>query len=213
MIFGAELESINQDRCEAILDWVLNGSSSSWLQSDKAQWLLAHCDDGVVWGFQNSQELWQLSSNVSFPSVKQPVSPALQEETLQQLRLFGEEGELLVWRGDAGLQGRWLQDNDSRSLTDYLKPKDEHYLLLGNRLLDDPVGGFSLVGDATGSRHAVPVECSQEDLDLGRGAARQGAPWALQLEVRHYLEQNESTGVVRIAASRLVRVLNRRQED
>lgn len=180
--------------CKALLAWV-NGKGAAVTEAAGTVWLLAHCDDGVVWGKRDDQQSPWLLSNVPFPKI----SPLLIEGNLQQLRLFGAEREVLVWRTEIGFAGRILVDDGAVfSNGDPLRPKHERHVLVGDRLLAGPVGGFSLVGDARGSRHAVPVECRGEDF------LQQGRPYTpLRLQVRHYVNQNES-GVVRVATSRLV---------
>jgi CRISPR-associated protein (TIGR03984 family) len=211
MILGCTPGAAEPELCQEILDWVTIGSPSSWPHSGQARWLLAHCDDGVVWGYRDSADTWRLSSGLVFPSLQKSASPTLRHESLQQVRLFGDEGELLVWRDEVSLRGRWLHDSGIDSLEEHQRPIDEYYLLLGDRMLDDSMDGFTLVGDAAGSRHSVPVECSAGDFDLRYRGRGDPPPWPLQLHVRHYLEQDERSGTVRIAASRLVRVLNRRR--
>src|SRR5262249_16673186 len=58
------------------------------------RWLLAHSDDGVIWGKLRDDGQLYLSSDV-FP-VR---GLSLHSATLQQARLFGEHAELLIWRG------------------------------------------------------------------------------------------------------------------
>jgi hypothetical protein len=73
---------------------------------------------------------------------------------------------------------------------------DESRIVLGDRLLEAPKGGFTRVGSATGAEQVVPDELSDEVF--------QKSLWPLRLHVRHYLESDDETGAVRIAATRLV---------
>ena len=70
--------------------------AQSWLKEKvkaAALFLLVHADDGVIWGrFDNKGELHL--SGKAFPKF---VSVKLRVVMLQQARLFGEAGELLVW--------------------------------------------------------------------------------------------------------------------
>lgn len=161
------------------------------------EWLLAHCDDGLTWGFREGS-VWHVASD-------HDLATEPKAGNLQQLRLFGENCELLVWRLAGGFRGRILRDASSEGLNAWEKPKDESRILVGDRLLEKPRGGFSIVGDAHGSRHAFPMECTENDFEDGRHP--------LRLKVRHYFaraararDRQPDTGVVRIAASRLVSI-------
>ena len=180
------------------MQWV-TGKSVGDGSSTKVKWLLAHCYDGVTWGFLE-HGVWVLSS-AAFPAV----SPAVSEKNLLELRLFGEECEILIWRTDEGFSGRRLTDNGEPDKNDPCRPDTEKRILLGDRMVPDadqtqpnPVKGFTCVGTARGLRQAVPVKCSKADFAEGL--------WPLRLEVKHYFEQDDETGVVRVAASRLVNV-------
>ena len=194
-LFGCTLNPFPKG--EALLKWV-RGEESIIDEAVDTRWLLAHCDDGVVWG-KCDEGTWQLSSK-PFPDV----SPELSVENLQQLRLFGKEVEVLIWRAENGFQGRVLVDAEvPETEKAELWPKQENQILIGDRLLKGPTDGFSLVGEAGGARHAVPVHCKGEDFKR-----RERPYWPLRLTVKHYLTQDEDTGMVRIAASRLIGVYN-----
>lgn len=173
------------------------------------RWLLAHCDSGVVWG-RREGERWLLSG-AAFPDT----SPPLDTRSIQQLRLFGPRSELLVWRTrrdpEPQFRGRALSDVDAPREH---RPLSDRIILIGDRLLATS-GGFSLVGDATGSRHAVPFLCRDEDFVDASGAKRS----PLRLRVRHYLAEvparaagEESSGALRIAATRLCGIVLHDQE-
>jgi CRISPR-associated protein (TIGR03984 family) len=183
---------------EAYLKWVIDGAGDS-VSLATVKWLLAHCHDGVTWGILKDRS-WVLSSG-AFPEV----SPVISKNNLLELRLFGEDRELLIWRTDAGFSGRCLVDNGEPDNDNPCRPDTEKRILLGDRMVSDadqkhqnPVNGFTCVGTARGLRQAVPVECSEEDFTGGR--------WPLRLEVKHYFEQDKETGVVRVAVSRLVNI-------
>lgn len=153
------------------------------------RWLLAHMHDGVIWGEMRDNTTIHLSCE-AFPQG----SLALRWSTLQQCRLFGEHGELLVW--DDGMHGwhaRLRQDNTSDGTTiGYL---DEKHLLWGTQA-DNPINNFRPYREGTrGTMHYPPL---QGKPDNTRRAA---------LHVRHYLSEETTTGLVRITASRLVDLL------
>ena len=178
----------------ALLDWVVRGQGNAIPEATGTQWLLAHCDDGVTWG-RCEQDKWKLSSKPF-----SHISPELSSVNLQQLRLFGAEREILIWCGENGFQGRILADTGEQ-VEEELRPKEESQILIGDRLLKGPCDGFSLVGEAGGSRHAVPLCCDEKDFEKDNPFQ-----WPLRLVVKHYMSQDAGTGVVRIAASRLVNV-------
>lgn len=187
-----------EQACHEYLKWVIDGTEDN-VSATKVKWLLAHCHDGVTWGFLDHGS-WALSSG-AFPEV----SPVISENNLLELRLFGEDREILIWQTDAGFAGRCLVDNGELEKGNPCRPDTEKRILLGDRMAFDadqkrqnPVNGFTCVGTARGLRQAVPVVCSEEDFTGGR--------WPLLLEVKHYFEQDKETGVVRVAVSRLVNV-------
>lgn len=147
------------------------------------RFFLAHDDDGVIWGHIEKNEL-KLSGE-AFSEVAVP----LRTLTLQQARLFGEAGELLVWRGqkEGEWHGRYLTDNGFAQ-EDIL---NETHRLWGEASdLPGPINGFSLMRDGVqGLLHAPPLPLTQ-----GERAA---------LQVRHYLDYDEQ-GQAYIALSRLV---------
>jgi len=163
-----------------------------WLQKQAVQhnlrWLLAHADDGVIWGELRDGQL------VTSDSVVPEVSPPLRAETLQQARSFAIHAELLLWRdGDNRWDARLIRDaaeGEDYAFTDAI---DEPQILWGT----DPqplVNGFTLMSDgAQGLRHAIPLDVRGKFDESSR---------PLRLWVRHYLQDDES-GFTRIVASRL----------
>jgi len=166
----------------------------AWLQSQARdfKWLLAHADDGVIWG--KVDDNGQL---VTSDSVALGVSPPLRSDTLQQARLFSENAELLLWRdGDNQLRSRLIRkplDGETLTFTDAI---DEPQMLWGTdpQPLDN---GFTLMSDgAQGMRHAVPLVVSGTFDEQTR---------PLRLWVRHYVGE-DANGFARIVASRLLKV-------
>ncbi|MFB0546783.1 MAG: CRISPR-associated protein Csx19, partial [Anaerolineae bacterium] len=83
---------------------------SAWLLAQAEEFglttLLAHADDGLIWGQVREGKL-HLSSD-HFPAV----SPPLRTNTLQEGRLFGPSAELHLWRDEGGhWQSRLVQDD------------------------------------------------------------------------------------------------------
>ncbi len=66
-------------------------------------WLLVHADDGVIWGKRMEDGQLALSSDVFDSQAQYPaIAVELRGPTIQQARIFGEAGELLVWRTEDG---------------------------------------------------------------------------------------------------------------
>lgn len=171
-----------------------------WLEAaacaHNLHWLLAHADDGVIWGRC-------LSHDDGAPRLAlQPTPPELRPETLQTARLFSPDAELLLWRdGDGAWQARLIRDVTGDERTALRESFDEEQILWGDhgRLLGDVDGvAFVEMSDgAQGLRHTVPLAEA-----AGDHAAR-----PLRLRVRHYMaedrEDGPSPGFTRVVASRL----------
>jgi CRISPR-associated protein (TIGR03984 family) len=164
----------------------------AWLaqrMSDEMLWLLAHADDGVIWGKRQDDGTLLLSSDVysdpdDYPSVAVP----LRAVTLQQARVFGKTGELLIWRTEKGFAGRMLAD---AQMTLEALPDEQHLLWhQGNPVNIDQQTGFALLQEGQqGQRHAPPV--------IPKGRQRPA------LTVRHYVDY-DGEGQAYVALSRLV---------
>lgn len=154
------------------------------------RWLLAHADDGVIWGRVEGDGL--LTSG----SVAQEISPPLCLQTLQQARLFAPHAELFLWRDGNNLWfARLIRDAQQGEAPTWEEAIDEPYILWGTAA--KPLGrGFTLmIEGGQGFRHAVPVE-------VRRGNLKEKL---LCLWVRHYLGE-DTDGFARIATSRLVKL-------
>lgn len=184
-----------------------------WLEGQakahKLKYLLAHADDGVIWGrvdkdghlltscdaLRNAKakETWDVSR---LATAKISLAP-LRLETLQQARLFATHAEIHVWQdGDGVWHGRLIRDVGKGEAHMWLESFDEPQLLWGThgtQLAYD----FTLLEDgAQGLHHAVPMP-----LILDTAPAMFGRIRPMQLLVRHYLSVE---GLARIVASRLV---------
>jgi CRISPR-associated protein (TIGR03984 family) len=159
----------------------------SWLAAQASKyglrWLLLHSEFGVVWGEQNGNEL-ALSTSAA----------TLSWNALQQARLFGEGGELLVWQGPQHWQARLIKDGEGQPAEWF----DEKQMLWGNRLANEPnisPGFMAIVEGAQGITHAPPLD------DIPPTNEKRAC-----LLVRHYLSE-DAAGVVRVSYSRLVKLL------
>jgi CRISPR-associated protein (TIGR03984 family) len=171
----------------------VKGDPVAWLtaQAGQYEWLLAHAEDGVIWGRVEEGDELKLSGDF-FPDV----SPELRAETLQQARLFGEKAELLLWRTDDGWLARLAQDGAGAESRHYY---DEAQVLWGSKRVASE-GGFTHVTEGErGQAQAVPL-LTQD----GSRFTRNKRPYhPLRLTVRHYLKEEES-GLLRVQVSRLV---------
>lgn len=193
-----------------------NESFDRWLgeQVGHYDYLLAHADDGVIWGRVDETGHLKTSHEV-FPDV----SPPLTSITLQQLRLFGQHRELHLWRTEPGrFQGRVIRDKEQpqeKKADEYRQEKmdnqpdkywgncfDENQILWGSRVeACNEDEQFTLVVEGQqGLRHAVPQKVAPHHF-----GTRQNPKHPLRLQLRHYLTQDDM-GQLRIYLSRLVDV-------
>lgn len=208
-IFGAESVRLDTSACLRIVQWFEDGRRGrlplpprNSTSATAYPYLLAHTDDGVIWGRTNERGHWLLCGE-AIRDLDPPL-PGIQAAIMQQLRLFGPTEELLIWRVEnphlpGRFLGRILRDQDCASLEDWQQPKKSPpYVLLGDRVLAPSTDGFTLIGDAAGSRHAPPVELKGEgDKRLIPDAHRP------VLEMIHYFAEADDNGCVRIVATRL----------
>jgi CRISPR-associated protein (TIGR03984 family) len=187
------IETLSNEACQVYLRRVINGTDTDKSSKDVV-WLLAHCHDGVTWGRFNSATKGWLFSSTPFPTL----CPKISESNLLEIRLFGSEREILIWRTENGFSGRCLFDKPEQDNSDPCRPDNEIRVLLGDRVLELSKEGFTCVGTARGLQQVVPLECIDKDFADGR--------WPLRLKMRHYFERDDETGAVRVAASRLVKI-------
>lgn len=188
-----------------------------WLTSQakthKLLWLLAHLDDGVVWGKRLGERL--VTSVGILKEMKQQdnsqvksayeVTPELRLETLQQARLFGENAELLLWRdGDNQFHARLIEDTSDPTNATWLQCFDEPQLLWGTHGIPAKVEAdnelnekFTLIWEGSQGMHQIiPIKL---EVDSDNKIVKSKAP---KLRVRHYLNK-KAEGEARVVASRL----------
>jgi CRISPR-associated protein (TIGR03984 family) len=165
-----------------------------WLQDQAKEYgldyLLAHADDGVIWGkVANDGTLTTSDEAAKGKKIAESVCPPLRLLTLQQGRLFGKNAEMLLWRdGDNVFHARLIADVMDENGADWLDAYDEAQLLWGTQGV--PLQhGFTLLEDGSqGLRHAVPFKPKMNEERV-------------QLRVRHYLAKED---FARVEVSRLV---------
>lgn len=152
--------------------------------------LLAHADDGVIWGQLQPDGSMKLSSEAfADPSQYPTTRVTLRIETLQQVRLFDSTGELLLWRTDTGFSARLIADDAKLPDNDCLD--DSHWLWgwLGDEGRE--AGGFTFLFEGKqGLVHAPPIT----------GLEKNGR---VQLKLRHYIAKDDQNGQAYICGSRL----------
>lgn len=171
------------DKYETLIHWISNQANIH-----KLSYLLAHAEDGVIWGHFNQGKL--VTSGEAFDKL-----PVLRPSTLQQCRIFGEMGEVFLWRTDNGWKSRLCQEINASSI-DFI---EEDQLLWGTKQIGVEKEGFTLVADGSqGLRHAVPlvaIPFSEKQNSLQR---------PIHLKVRHYINYDNEDGLAYIFLSRLV---------
>lgn len=151
-------------------------------------YLLAFADDGVIWGRLVGETLSLAGQH--FPNT----SPPLRLLTLQQAHLFGTEGEIRLWRQDAGFAARRIFDQPDTQESAF----DEGQILWGTQVVERKDGFTRLADGRQGLHHVPPLEIP--------ALAFAPAPTLyrpLRLVVRHYL-RHDADGRAAVALSRLV---------
>ncbi len=175
---------------EVAIDEEFFSNLRGWL-ADKATpgmpWLLIHADDGVIWGRREADGSLLLSSDVFDVKSRYPsVAVELRVETLQQARIFGRSGEILVWRNGTGFKAREIADGEQMPEQAF----EERHLLWGQGRPAPAQQDFTLLVEGEqGPCHAVPLVIKDD---------RRPA-----LKVRHYIDY-DSDGQAFICLSRLV---------
>lgn len=173
----------------------------AWLEArmqDGLPFLLAHADDGVVWGKLVEQKL--ITSRDAAGESAREISPLLRGITLQQAFVFGPSGEVRLWRDDSGWQCYQCSSADELAFASPSLP-DEWQVLWGTKVINegDTKYGFTHIHEARqqGLDHIVPVQVSEQQLRERR----------LRLQVRHFIERDPDTGEARLSFSRLVNLV------
>ncbi|MEG4807500.1 CRISPR-associated protein Csx19 [Microcoleus sp. F8-D3] len=190
---------MNKPDCKPIedaQDIIDNPSLCNWLQAKakqyQLQYLLAHADDGVIWGkFRvDDNKLVTSGDDDVFPNLAQ-----LRLCTLQQCRIFGKKAEVMLWKVGQNWKARSIEDGHLSKKDDYIY---EEQILWGTQSEGKPKQDFTLVSDGSqGLKHAVPlinISFSQDKKNLYR---------PIRLLVHHYIDYDDS-GVAKIYLSRLV---------
>ncbi|MCS6884912.1 MAG: CRISPR-associated protein Csx19 [Acidobacteriota bacterium] len=178
-----KIEQLDNRESKFWLDWILGYSDKTAVNAPV--WLLAYCESGVTWGKYEAAR-WHLGSEL-FPDLCPRPTPT----SLLEARIFWSEAEVLIWQARGCLRGRVLKDVTDGDL--WTQPEDELRLLIAGKVLERR-SSFSHVLAVTGQEQALPLIITP------------ARSWP-RLRVRNYFEVDETTGAIRVAATRLVEVL------
>ncbi|MBD2426956.1 CRISPR-associated protein Csx19 [Phormidium sp. FACHB-1136] len=177
--------------CEPIKELSLrtNDDLTDWIEAQfkeyNLKYLLAHADDGVIWGHFRTGKL--STSNAVLEQ-----SPPLRIMTLQQCRIFGKAGEVLLWNTNNTWNARLLFDPpDKKHII------EERQLLWGTHGKKREPEGFTCLKDGSqGLKHAVPFTEIELEND---GKLVQ----PVRLVVHQFIDYDDD-GLARVTLSRLV---------
>lgn len=183
-----------------LLQW-LAGEENGAGRDAGLTWLLATTFSEVVWGKRDA-DAWQLSNKAA----------SLPASRLLELRAFGPDAEIFVWRDATGLRARLRRDvADGKGADTY----DEEQLLWGTVRPDVAPGevppGFTRLAEGDqGLEHEPPLDLDasyfvKERDDKGNPNKHYGHRPA-RLVLRHYVGREDATGLARVVDSRLVEV-------
>jgi CRISPR-associated protein (TIGR03984 family) len=171
-------------------DILVSGSPEAWLEEQALQYglgiLLAFTDSALVWGKLEDKKF--ILSSEAFP---QKLAGSLNEKSLQQVRLFSQNGEVFLWRTEHGFTARRILDQPEVKTEEAHKDViEERYWLWGNQV-EQKMGFTLMVEGQQGFYHAPPFE--------GLGDKKR-----LALRVRHYIQYDKDSHQAYIALSRLI---------
>ncbi|MBE9120862.1 TIGR03984 family CRISPR-associated protein [Tychonema sp. LEGE 07199] len=184
---------MSEDRQAQIINFQDDDELRSWLESKassvsaQTSYLLAHAEDGIIWGRFDSKKL--TTAEKIFHKRDQVDLPELRLLTLQQCRIFGRDGEILLWRiSETKFKWRFIGNPEEDKIP-------ESQILWGTH--GEKQRNFTLLWDGSqGLKHAVPFT------DIELEGDRLVKP--VRLLVHHYIKYEEETGLARIYRSRLV---------
>lgn len=156
--------------------------------NERVIYLLAHSDDGVIWGRFEKERL------ITSHDVAPAYSPPLRGETLQTARMFWPGGELLIWRDEMEeWTGRLITETSSGASSAWTQAFEEQHIVWGTRA-ESREHDFTLLHEGSqGIVHVVPLRVTQQIDEQHR---------PLRLVVRHYVKA-EGSGFLRVDVSRL----------
>ncbi|MBD2150638.1 TIGR03984 family CRISPR-associated protein [Pseudanabaena sp. FACHB-1277] len=184
----------NVEHCDPP-DFLDNHGLRDWLERQakkhNLRYLLAHAEDGVIWGRFDDDGL-KTSGDVLFDKCTKFHPAKLRSQTLQECRIFSKDGgELHLWRNGGKWRSHFTADDQ------YKEKIEERQILWGTHGEKNEQYGFTLLRDGSqGLRHAVPFTDIKVD-------ENQKLVKPVRLVVHHYITYDDA-GVARISHSRLV---------
>ncbi|MGL5065420.1 MAG: type III-D CRISPR-associated protein Csx19 [Waterburya sp.] len=192
---------MNQELCQISVEDFSEQSLKDWLKQQaqvyQLPYLLAHAEDGVIWGYFDIDSETLTSAREVFSECN---FPELRLKTLQQCRLFGEAGEVLLWNSNGEWRSRLILQSKVLELIGQQKIGliPEPQILWGTQAKNH--GNFTLLSDGSqGLKHAVPIAVEQGYFSKDKNELYR----PVKLEVNHYFCYDRD-GVARIFLSRLV---------
>lgn len=160
--YSIESKPIPDDFKDNVRDWLEKKAKIHNLR-----WLLVHADDGIIWG-----ELRDNILHVASDFSAELGCPKLRYETIQMARIFGDSGELLIWKRDNNsFLSRLVEENKGENIEYF----DDFMLLWGTSTERNQDGFFLWRHGSEGLRHSPPVDNIND----------------LRLKVRNYLDYDK----------------------
>jgi CRISPR-associated protein (TIGR03984 family) len=195
------------------LDWLAGKADKPSQLAFEVKWALARCTDGITWGILHNGK-WELA-NHAYPDCCPPIGV----DNLRELRIFAEQGEVLLWQDECGLTGKLLADPEGRFLdcsacssqqdinytlchSDPLAPFCREQILVGAHYKSS-ADRFVHVANSAGREQVLPIPKEELPADFRSNKAGKTSPF--RLCVKYYVSQ-DPCGAVRISAARLVRL-------
>lgn len=152
---------MNQDLCQEVSTETIELSLEDWLKQQaitkdyQLRYVLAHAEDGVIWGHFEVESGILETSKQAFPEYD---FPTLRLSTLQQCRIFGEAGEVLLWNSNGKWRSRLILQSQVSELLEQEKIGliPESQILWGTQ--GKANGNFTLLSDGSqGLKYAAPI--------------------------------------------------------
>lgn len=178
-----ETGEVDLDETGSLRQWIIGQAQ---IIGNFPCYVLAHANDGAIWARVDGQNL------ITAREAGDSNAPDLDLDQLQQMRLFWETGEVMLWRDASSWRFRTVRDSaDGPEACPYY---DEKQMLWGTEstLLKS---NFSLLTEGKqGQRHAVPIAVAGTLSDTRR----------VTMTLRHYL--NDDSHPARVVLSRILAI-------
>lgn len=177
---GAGVKALDPEACRSIVAWV-SGNDKPNLDLPATRWVMCQQSDGVLWGYA-AGDRWVMSTGHLGETRRASADPI-------ELRLFGPDGEIMIWSAEASQRGRVCTDVPQTDST--RRPIDDHRIVAATKVINGD-GTFTSVTETRGRTQVVPL-----NLDTPF------EPWSLRLSCRHYLSDADDGRLI-VTLSRLI---------